>query len=52
MSLGNWAETAAVDWLFDGATPYRPAARYVSLHVGDPGETGANEQNGTNHHDL
>lgn len=48
MSLGDWAENAAVDWLLGGTTPTRPTTRYVSLHTGDPGDTGATEQNGTN----
>ena len=48
MSFGDWLENAAVDWAFGGSTPTRPSARWVSLHTGDPGDTGANEQNGTN----
>lgn len=48
MSFGDWAENAAVDWLFGGATPTRPATRYISLHTADPGDTGASEINGAN----
>lgn len=48
MSFGDWAENAAIDWLFGGAAPTRPSARYVSLHTANPGETGASEQNGAN----
>ncbi|MFN3522230.1 MAG: hypothetical protein ACK4YQ_08265 [Phenylobacterium sp.] len=48
MTKANYAETAVVDWLLGGATPSRPGARYLALHTGDPGETGAaNELSGS-----
>ena len=43
MSLSNYINGAMLDWAFGGATPTRPTTRYVSLHYGDPGKTGANE---------
>jgi len=36
-----------LDWQLGGATPTRPTTRYVSLHTGDPGSTGANEATGS-----
>ena len=44
MSKANYAETAVVDWLLGGATPTRPSTRYLALHTGDPGETGASNE--------
>ena len=45
--LGNATERLVLDFLFGGADATRPAAtgaaRYVSLHSSDPGDTGANE---------
>jgi hypothetical protein len=43
MSLSNFAENLLLDWMFTAGTADRPAAWYVALHTGDPGETGANE---------
>ncbi len=43
MSLSNYAENEALDWLFTDSTVTRPTAWYASLHTDDPGETGANE---------
>jgi hypothetical protein len=40
-NLADYAETAVMDWLMGGATPTRPAAQYVALHTGAPGESGA-----------
>lgn len=48
MSFGNALEVSLLNWAFtDAAAPTRPNAWYVSLHTGDPGETGANEMTGT-----
>ena len=43
MSLSNFAEQLVLDWLFTNGSATRPTAWYMSLHTGDPGETGANE---------
>lgn len=47
MSLGTTRANDVLDWLLGGATPTRPSARYLALHTGDPGTTGASEQTGT-----
>jgi hypothetical protein len=43
-NLADWAENAAIDWLCGGASPTRPTTRYLSLHTGAPGETGASSE--------
>lgn len=40
MSISNYAENKLLDAIFNG-TSYVEADRYVQLHIGDPGETGA-----------
>jgi hypothetical protein len=45
-NLSDYAEIALMDWLMGGATPTRPSARYVALHTGAPGETGASNEVG------
>lgn len=47
MSLSNYLEGIVLDWLRDTDAPSSPSQLYVSLHTGDPGETGANEHGGT-----
>lgn len=39
MSISNYAETKIVDAVMN-ATAFSVAARYVKLHLGDPGEDG------------
>lgn len=39
MSIANYAESALLDALFNN-TSLAVAARYVKLHIGDPGEAG------------
>lgn len=43
-NLADWAETNLLDWLMGGATPTRPSGRYLALHTGAPGETGASNE--------
>jgi len=43
-NLADWAENALLDWLCGGASPTRPGARYLALHTGAPGETGASNE--------
>jgi len=46
--LTTYAETLLLNWLFNQGAPTRPSAYYLGIHNGDPGETGAdNEQNDT-----
>lgn len=45
MSFGNYAELKLLDHLL-GTTAYTMPTAYLSLHTGDPGETGANEAAG------
>jgi hypothetical protein len=45
-NLSDWAENALMDWLMGGANPTRPTTRYVALHTGDPGESGASNEVG------
>lgn len=45
MSISNYAETAMLDALFNN-TSLAVAARYVKLHIGDPGEAGTNNAAG------
>lgn len=41
MSISNYAENKLLDAIFNAAA-YSEADRYAQLHIGDPGETGAN----------
>lgn len=41
MSKSNSAEGLTLDWLLGGATPTRPAGRYLALHTADPTEVGS-----------
>jgi hypothetical protein len=45
MSISNYLEAAILDAVFNSAA-LDVAAVYISLHTGDPGETGANEVTG------
>jgi len=45
MSISNYCEDKLLDAVFN-ATSYSVATVYVSLHSGDPGETGAAEISG------
>jgi len=49
MSLSNYAEDAAITWLFTGTAVTRPVGPFtIALHFGDPGEDGtANEVTAT-----
>lgn len=49
MSASNYLENALLDHVFGGGDYTRPATLYVSLHTGDPGETGASEATGTSY---
>jgi len=41
MSFTDTSETMLLNWMFtDASAPSRPTAWQVSLHTGDPGETG------------
>lgn len=42
MSISNYVETKVMDALFNNASPaaIQLAARYIKLHIGDPGENG------------
>ena len=44
MSKANYLENALLDHLFGRTTYTAPATLYISLHTGDPGETGANNE--------
>lgn len=45
MSISNYLEDLMLDWAFNQGSPTRPTSFFVGLHDGDPGETGAsNEQ--------
>ena len=43
MALSAFARNLLLDWLLTNGTATRPTTWFVSLHVGDPGTTGANE---------
>lgn len=43
MSASNYLELEILDHVLGGADYTRPATVYISLHTGDPGETGASE---------
>lgn len=47
MSKSDYLETQLLNWLRGTTFPAAPATIYVSLHTGDPGETGANEHGAT-----
>lgn len=42
MSISNYVETAVMDALFNNVSPaaVQLSARYIKLHIGDPGEAG------------
>lgn len=40
MSFSNYAENAALNWLFTGSVVTRPTAWYVAVHTADPTEDG------------
>lgn len=42
MSVSNFVETTIMDALFNNASPtaLQLSARYIKLHIGDPGEAG------------
>lgn len=46
MSISNQWELEILDHIFNNAAAPAVAVPYVSLHTGDPGETGANEATG------
>lgn len=48
MSISNFVETKVMDALFNNASPalIQLSARYVKLHIGDPGEAGTNNAAG------
>ena len=41
--LSTFARNLLLNWLLTAGVVTRPTAWHVSLHVGDPGKTGANE---------
>lgn len=43
MALSTYAGNLVLDWLLSAEAVTRPTGWYLSLHVGDPGLTGANE---------
>ena len=45
--VSNYLENLMLEWACNVGSPTRPSAFYVSLHTGDPGETGANETTAT-----
>src|SRR5690349_18463331 len=40
MSMSDYLEAAIAAWVNGTAMPTAPAARYISLHVGNPTDTG------------
>ena len=46
MSISNTWENEILDHIFNNAAAPAVATPYISLHAGDPGETGANEVTG------
>jgi hypothetical protein len=46
MSISNQWELEILDHIFNNAAAPAVATAWVSLHTGDPGETGANEASG------
>lgn len=43
MAISTYAGNLVLDWLLGATAVTRPTTWYLSLHVGDPGLTGANE---------
>lgn len=41
--LSTFSRNLLLNWLLTAGTAVRPATWFISLHVGDPGKTGANE---------
>lgn len=50
MSASNDLENKLLDHVLGGGNYTRPATVYISLHTGDPGETGANEVASSNNY--
>lgn len=50
MSASNYLELELLDHVLGGADYTRPATVYISLHTGDPGETGASEVASSNNY--
>lgn len=49
-AFSNYLEDAIIAWCFTGTTfPAALTSVWVSLHTGDPGDTGANEVTGGNY---
>jgi hypothetical protein len=46
MGISNYLENELLDHCLDNAAFTSPTNVYISLHTGDPGETGANECTG------
>lgn len=46
MGLSNYLETKLIDHLLRGVPYTPPSTVYISVHTGDPGETGASEVSG------
>lgn len=49
MSFSDYLENELLDHVWGAASYTAPATLYISLHTGDPGETGANETSGTSY---
>ncbi|MGE4338837.1 MAG: hypothetical protein AB7E55_23090, partial [Pigmentiphaga sp.] len=41
--ISAFARNLLLDWLLTAGAATRPTTWFISLHVGDPGTTGANE---------
>ena len=41
--LSTFSRNLLLNWLLTAGAAVRPTAWYISLHIGDPGKTGANE---------
>ena len=44
MSASNALETMLLQWSLTAGSPTRPTTWFLSLHTGDPGETGASNE--------
>lgn len=47
MAKSTTSANNTLDWQLGGATPTRPTTRFISMHTGDPGATGASECSGS-----
>lgn len=47
MAKSTTSANNTLDWQLGGATPTRPTTRFISMHTGDPGSTGASECSGS-----